>query len=99
MFYLTPSEYALFNRVEAALWFTMGAVLFVAIRRTRPAYRRLARNGGVAFVVFGITDLVEAVTYPPWLLLIKAACVIVLFATYARFVRVRRRESSPRSAP
>lgn len=83
-----PNGLAWFNLVEALVWFSFGASLLVAAL-FRPLGARLGVVAGVAFLLFGGSDLVEMSTgawYRPWWLLAwKAACVVALATTYLRY--------------
>ncbi len=66
------------NGVEACLWFCIGMVFLVTLRR--PAFRSGKIIAAVTFLAFGGSDLVEMHTEnwwdPWWLFAWKAACVI-----------------------
>jgi hypothetical protein len=84
-----PADFhALFNQIEAALWFTIALSLAIWLRMQRP-WRWLLP---LAFGVFGVSDLIEAQTGawwdPWWLLVMKAACVLVFLLAF----RQRRRQ-------
>lgn len=72
----------LFNQAEACLWFVIALILGVRLRAGRP-WRWLIP---LAFVVFGASDLIEARTgawwEPWWLLVLKAACVLVFLLAW-----------------
>lgn len=79
---------ATFNLVEATIWFAFGAGLLGAAL-FRPAGFRYGIVAGIAFVLFGASDLVEMRTgawfQPWWLLAWKGACVVVLATTYVGY--------------
>jgi hypothetical protein len=90
------------NLIEAVLSFAVSLAFIVkairADRRLRLVFSLLA----TAFLVFGITDLIESGTgawwSPPWLLALKATCVAAFafgFAAYYKIVRRRRNEPKP----
>jgi hypothetical protein len=76
------SRETLFNYGEAVLWFVLGVVVLIAARRQSAAVRRNAWIAFVAFLAFGVSDLIEVRTgawwTPWWLFVLKAACVLVL---------------------
>lgn len=82
---------AIFNLCEAALWFIISAVLLclatIRLRRSRKETLLLA----AAFGVFGLSDLIEARTGawwdPWWLLVMKAACVLVFLRAFWHYRR------------
>lgn len=75
---------ALFNSLEALLWFTIAGILAgrVLFRSTPPDTWGIALVASLAFLLFGISDLIEVRTgawwRPVWLLALKAACLITL---------------------
>ncbi|HEV8293558.1 MAG TPA: hypothetical protein VGP94_16600 [Tepidisphaeraceae bacterium] len=75
------------NYIEAGLWICIGlGFAIVAIRRKGVAYtgsgRAQCRAAALHFILFGISDIVEAHTgawyKPTWLLVWKSACVVGL---------------------
>lgn len=79
---------ALFNLVEAVVWFGFGAALLIAAL-FKPLGFRFGVTAGVAFLFFGASDMVEMRTgawFEPWWLLVwKAACVLVLAWSYLKY--------------
>ncbi len=72
-----------FNRLEAFIWFGVAAALpFVIKPKSREQW--LATIGAsFGFILFGITDLLEAPTHgrmPAWLWAFKIACAAFLLA-------------------
>lgn len=88
---------ALFNLVEATIWFAFGVGLLGAAT-FRPPGAHLGVQGGVAFLWFGVSDLVEMHTgawfRPWWLLVWKALCILVLCRTWWRYRTLMRDEAS-----
>lgn len=82
--------HAVFNQAEAGLWFVIALVLVVRLRMPLP-WRWLLP---AAFAVFGVSDLIEVQTgawwQPWWLLVIKAACVLVFLLAWQAHRRQRR---------
>ena len=69
--------YAAFNGVEAVLWFLVSAVILVHRTQATGTRRRALVLAVVSFVLFGISDLIEASHadhYPLWLWGFKIAC-------------------------
>jgi len=85
------SFHAMFNQAEAGLWFIIAVILALCGIRRRP-WRWLLPG---AFVVFSVSDLIEAQTSawwePWWLLVMKAACVLVFVLAW----RAHRRQGRP----
>jgi hypothetical protein len=86
---------ALFNFCEAALWVTISAVLFWkwAALRKKPLPHPFGPSLPFAFLAFGVSDLIETQTgawwRPWWLLLLKAACVLVIFSAWLHYRKSR----------
>ncbi len=70
------------NYIEGVFWTIVGIVLAIAGQRANSAYRGLSIAASGTFVVFGLSDFVEAQTgawwRPLWLLGWKALCLVVL---------------------
>lgn len=86
-----------FNAAEALVWFAYGALLLAAwIAGQAAGHERTAVVAGLAFLAFGGSDLVEIRTgtwwSPWWLLVWKAACVVVLVGCFLRY-RAERADS------
>ncbi len=93
-----------FNYCEAALWGVFAACLAVGLRRTQPALRRIRGSAAVGFALFAVSDLIEVHTgawwRPPGLLVLKAACVVALFACARHYFRSKKtRESNSKGEP
>lgn len=82
--------HAVFNQAEAGLWFVIALVLATRLRMVLP-WRWLLP---AAFAVFGVSDLIEVQTgawwEPWWLLVMKAACVLVFLLAWQAHRRQRR---------
>ena len=85
------------NYIEAGFWIVIGAVIMVTAVIRHRVDRWTWLSLGV-FVAFGISDIVEVSTgawwRPWWLLLWKAACVLVMTTLLVRYVKRRRRSES-----
>jgi len=81
------------NYIEGVFWIFVGIVVLIAGYRAKPAYRMLSFLASVTFVVFGVSDFVEAQTgawwRPLWLLVWKGSCLILLAWCYWKYRRVR----------
>ena len=83
------------NWIEAGLWLGVSLIMLgLALKQKGPA-RRLLMIATGAFVVFGISDMIETQTGAWWrptgLLLLKGACILVLFVTFRQYYRLTRR--------
>ena len=89
-----------FNFWEAWLWFACAGVLALrALPAGRP-HRQLSVYAALAFLLFGLSDLVEIRTgawwRPWWLLTWKGACLVAFAALYYAY---RRRAGNGGSRP
>ena len=82
-----------FNQCEAVLWLVVALIFLLKSCRARPPLRRVFIILGATFFVFSMTDVIEAQTgawwEPPWLIVLKAACVATLVWGFRRYYRVR----------
>ena len=87
---------AQFNYLEAGLWFLIATVLCLAAakRGTSNPYFGVLVTTAVTFLVFGISDVIEAHTGAWWrpvgLLALKAICILMLLVLYRRYVLIKR---------
>lgn len=86
------SFFVISNWIEAGLWFAIGLAFFVRAW-TNPGIRRMTAPASLAFVAFGVSDIVETHTgawwRPVWLLIWKATCVGVFACLLWKYVRSR----------
>lgn len=87
--------FAIGNRCEAGLWFLVAVALFVHSWRAKPELRKICWTLASAFLLFGISDLIEAETgawwRPLWLLAMKGGCLLVIAAGFWQYWRVVKR--------
>ena len=90
--------FVLSNRIEAALWTSIGIGFFIGARFNRGVIRRDALIAACVFAIFGCSDLVEATTgawwRPWWLLVWKGLCLLALLVLTIRYFKRRRAHSS-----
>lgn len=83
------------NYCEAGLWIVLGVIMLVVGVLKRAAARRRALLAAPTFALFGVSDIIEAHTGawwdPPWLLVWKGLCLVVLAALALSLYRDRRR--------
>lgn len=81
--------HTVFNQFEAGFWFLIALVLALFYRRRLPPPWRWLLP--LAFAVFGVSDVVEVGTgawwRPWWLLVMKAACVLVFVVALRAHLR------------
>src|SRR6266568_23920 len=90
------------NYMEGVFWTAVGIVLVISGRRANSAYRGLSIVASVTFMIFGISDFVEAQTgawwRPLWLVGWKASCLVVLAWCHWKYRRIRARLASQAAA-
>lgn len=72
-----------FNRAEALVWFAVAIGLPFAVRSTTIRQRIAVFSACIGFILFGITDLLEAErigAIPAWLWASKIACGAILLS-------------------
>src|SRR4051812_18759616 len=78
---LFPSVYEAFNDFECAAWLTVALVLPFWFRACPTSKRGVIWRASLTFVVFGISDYLEAPTHgrlPAWLWAWKLSCACYL---------------------
>lgn len=84
-----------FNTIEAGLWFSISIALLLIwiFNRSNKSYGLITVVSSIAFIAFGVSDLIEAKTgawwKPFWLLGLKACCIAVLIACYLRYRKLK----------
>ena len=68
--------YVPFNIAEALAWLAIACFIFVRYLRHRRTWYELQYCA--SFVLFAVTDLVEVYGTTPWLLGLKAACLLAI---------------------
>jgi len=93
----------IFNGAEAGVWFAIGIGCWVASFRSPAKYKKTLLVAAVAFLVFGVSDVLEILTagtgMPWWLWAMKILCVLCLAGCYFAYRRISRTgdSSSPRA--
>ena len=86
--------FALGNQLEAGFWILIGLIFAATSVWKSGPIRLRCLEAAIALVLFGCSDLVEAHTgawwRPWWLLVWKAACVLVLAGLTIDYWRRRR---------
>jgi hypothetical protein len=84
------------NQLEAVFWILVGFA-FAVVALVRRTWRPHSAVAALAFVAFGVTDIVESHTgawwRPWWLLVWKATCIGALLWLLTDYVRQRRRHA------
>ena len=82
------------NLIEAGVWFLLALILFVHALRSEKRLWRTLFVLVVTLAIFGCSDLVESRTgawwKPWWLLVWKAACLIVLLFGFRHYDRIQK---------
>jgi predicted branched-subunit amino acid permease len=83
------------NYIEGVFWTTVGIVLGIAGLKTNPAFKSLSLIACAVFIIFGVSDLVEAQTgawwRPLWLLAWKGLCLVGLTWCYWKYRQIKAR--------
>ncbi|MBK8267973.1 MAG: hypothetical protein IPK83_06550 [Planctomycetes bacterium] len=89
------------NQVEAVLWILIGMIFLVQCFMRKPAGRVNVVGLAIAFILFGISDIVETKTGkwwdPWWLLAWKGGCVLYFLIQFIRYRKDRASKSTPMS--
>jgi hypothetical protein len=82
------------NLIEAVFWFAVAVFLSMQALRSHGRIRRIFGLLSGAFLLFGVSDLIEAQTgawwRPFWLLLLKSGCVVVFLFGFREYYRIRK---------
>ncbi|WP_462157739.1 hypothetical protein [Pseudoalteromonas sp. GB56] len=79
-----------FNYIEAGLWFIIGLGMLITAfnKRTESQWLKVLLIASVAFILFGISDIIEAETGAWWkpfeLLVLKTACALTFIGCYCK---------------
>jgi hypothetical protein len=91
------------NLIEAAVWFVVSALFIAKTIRAGGRLRLVFLLLAVAFLFFGMSDLIESKTgawwRPAWLLVLKAICVASFVFGFTAYYRLRRPRSSDVHGP
>ena len=89
---------ATFNYLEALFWWTVAGVILIKSRPLHGDMRRVARAATITFIVFGISDIIEAHTgawwRPIWLFVLKAGCVLSLVICLIKYKKIASGEKN-----
>lgn len=87
------------NYIEAGLWISIGLVFAGFGTRRHGRRQRMCLIAAAAFLLFGVSDVIEVRTgawWRPWpLLALKAACICVMLVLLRAYMRERDSEASP----
>ncbi len=86
--------HALGNKIECVIWAIIALGFLVRTFSLQDYRRNLAYICAISFFLFGLSDLAEVTTgawYKPWWLLVwKAACVIVFTACFYFYLKCKK---------
>lgn len=86
---------AQFNYYEAALWASLALGLAISSFRLKiRAYRCVLLISAGTFILFGVSDIIEAHTGAWWrpieLLMLKGFCILVFALLYRRYKKIKK---------
>jgi hypothetical protein len=91
--------FRLANLIEAGFWAVVAVGFVVGAMRSEGMIRRRCWVGAVTFLVFGVSDVIEAETRawyrPIGLLVLKGLCLLVMGWLLVGYVKKDRRGSEP----
>ena len=86
------------NLIEAGLWLVFTLVLTFKAWQSQGRLRRVLARLAVAFLIFSISDVIESRTgawwRPPWLLVMKIACVVVFYFSLREYYRIKKKSDA-----
>jgi hypothetical protein len=81
------------NQIEATLWILIGLIFFIRQSIRKPVGRVSHFGLSIAFILFGISDIVEIQTGawwdPWWLFTWKGVCVVYFLVQFMRYRKDR----------
>jgi len=89
-----------FNYIESGLWFliALGLAIKTLAKGKSDAHFKISIIATIAFVVFGVSDIIEAQTGAWWrpfsLLALKASCIVTFIFC---FIKYKKLESSKKT--
>ncbi|ESP91451.1 hypothetical protein N483_18100 [Pseudoalteromonas luteoviolacea NCIMB 1944] len=84
-----------FNYIESMLWFAMALTLIInlLLKGHKDAYFTVSIIASLAFIAFGISDIIEASTGAWWrpfsLLALKAVCVVSFIGCFVKYRKIK----------
>lgn len=89
------SDGYIFNMAEGCLWVAISLILLFKSVRDAREVRSVLWVLSAAFLLFGISDYIEARTgawwTPFWLLLLKGGCIMIFIIGFARYIKLSKR--------
>lgn len=83
-----PYQYALFNFLEAGLWFLFSFIFIIKSRHDK-INKNIFVGLYITLFFFGVSDIIEVQTgawwKPVWLFLLKAACVVSMIILFTKY--------------
>jgi len=86
----------IFNQLESLLWFSIAFILIeqAFFNKKVLQYKMLMFQSAITFILFGISDLIEAKTgawWMPWSLLVfKGACLITFVYLFMCYLKIKK---------
>ena len=84
----------IFNEVEAGVWLTIAIGFLICSFKAAGERQKIGIICFVAFLIFGISDIIESRTgawwRPLWLLAMKIPCVITFIYCYLKYKSIQK---------
>ena len=82
------------NIIEGLFWIAVALAVYIANRNKSQPEKQVAQRASITLFCFGISDFIEVSTgawYKPiWVLLLKAACVVILIHCLVKYLALRK---------
>ena len=99
MLKFNPDQYALFNYLEAGLWFLFSIIFIIKSSQDR-VNKIIFVALGITLFLFGISDIIEVQTgswrKPVGLFLLKAGCVVSMIIFFTKYYIRKHSDSGTR---
>lgn len=88
----------IFNEIEACVWLAIAIGFLVYSFTATGKKRKIGNICFAAFLIFGISDIIESKTgawwKPLWLLAVKISCVATFIYCYLKYLSIRKTADS-----
>jgi hypothetical protein len=85
--------------IQGGFWLGVSLIMLGQALKSEGRVRRVLAVVAGAFLAFGVTDMIPPQTSggsrPVWVLLLKGACLVVLFVGFRQYYRLTRKKDDP----